>query len=136
MPSARLHHWVIAKCLETERKLGRMLGPFVPDLIDHRVVQANRIAVIPKGQTGKWRLITDRSLSYTTVERVAQRAMWLGRRAQMAKVDIESAYRLIPVHTQDHPLFRIVWEGITFIDPMLHCAIRAALSAENLQCGG
>ena len=113
-----------------------MLGPFAPDSIDHGVVQANRIRVIPNGQTGKWKLITKlsyppgysvndaidpahRSLLYTTVERVMQLAMQLGRRAQMSKVDIESAYCLIPIHTQDRTLLGIVWEGMMFIDPML-----------------
>ena len=44
------------------------------------------------------------SLVYTTVEKVAQRVMHLGRGALMAKVDNESAYQLILVHLPDHPL--------------------------------
>ena len=77
-----------------------------------------RISVIPKGHnTGKWRLITDLypnglsvndginpALSYTTVDDVADIVVWLGKGALLAKVDIESAYRLIPVHPDDHPL--------------------------------
>ena len=94
-----------------------MLGPFqspegLPPL------HINRFGVIPKGlNTGKWRLITDLSfprgtsvndgidpsfcsLSYTTVDDIAAAVTALGAGALLAKVDIESAYRLIPVHPQ------------------------------------
>ena len=67
-----------------------------------------------KGRTGKWTLIKDLSyppgysvndatdpvscsLVYTMVEKVAQRAMHLGKGALMAKVDIKLVYWLIPV---------------------------------------
>ena len=109
---------MITEYLSAERKLGQMLGPFSPDSATQWVVQTNRIGVVPKGRSGKRRSITDLSyptgcsvndaidpafcsLTYTTVEQVAQRVMRLGRGALMAKVDIESAYRLIPVHPQD-----------------------------------
>ncbi len=39
--------------------------------------------------------------------------------AMLAKVDIESAYRLIPVHPQDRPLQAMQFEGNTYIDPIL-----------------
>ena len=37
----------------------------------------------------------------------------------MAKIDIESAYRLIHVHPDDRPLQAMSWNGQIFIDPML-----------------
>ena len=79
-------------------------------------LQISRMGVIPKGHIpGKWRLITDLSfppgnsvndgidvtwcsLQYTSVEKVARAAQSLGKGALMAKVDIQSAYRLVPVH--------------------------------------
>ena len=81
--------------------------------IGRSAIQTNRIGIIPKGHSGKWRVITDLSylarcsvndainpdlcsLTYTTVE-VAQMAMHLGTGALMAKVDIELA--VVPVHT-------------------------------------
>ena len=122
-----------------------MLGPFqsfppgtVPEL------QVNKIGIIPKGHTpGKWRLITDlsspigasvndgietelSSLSYITVDNVAHLACQLGTGALLAKIDIESAYRLIPVHPADRPLQAIKWEGKIFIDPMLPFGLRSA----------
>ena len=41
------------------------------------------------------------SLSYITVNQVAQEAMRLGREALLAKIDIKSAHRLITVHPMD-----------------------------------
>ena len=140
MPSALQHQRIVTEYLNAERDSGRMLGPFAPTDV---AVHINRIGVIPKGHSGKWRVITDLSyppgysvndaidptlcsLAYTTVERVAQRAMRLGRGALMAKVDIEAAYRLIPVHTHDRPLLGISWKGSTFVDPMLPFGLRSA----------
>ena len=107
-----------------------MLGPFPP-------LQVNKMGVIPKGHTpGKWRLITDlssptgtsmndgietevTSLSYITVDNVAQVACDLGRGALLAKVNIENAYHLIPVHPSDRPPQAITWEGNIYTDSML-----------------
>ena len=69
----------------------------------------------------KWRIITDLSfphgqsvndgidpsfcsLCYTTVDEVAARVAHLGRGTLLAKIDIESAYWLLPVHPHDRPL--------------------------------
>ena len=41
------------------------------------------------------------SLSYTSVEQVATVAASYPLGALMAKIDVESAYRLVPVHPQD-----------------------------------
>ena len=44
------------------------------------------------------------SLVYNTVDRVAEVVVFLGVGALLAKVDIQSAYRLIPVHYEDRSL--------------------------------
>ena len=138
MESARLHPEVISTYLEKECSLGRMLGPF-PDnpSVSSLHLHINRFGVIPKGHsTGKWRLITDLSfpkgrsvndridpslcsLSYSTVDEVADLVVALGQGALLSKIDIESAYRLIPVHPQDRPLQAMRWDGKLFVDPML-----------------
>ena len=38
--------------------------------------------------------------------------------SSMAKVDFESAYRLIPVYLQDRLLQDVVWDGRAYIDPI------------------
>ena len=143
MLSAREHPDIVANYLRKEVSMGRMLGPFhttreLPPL------HTNRFGVIPKGHnTGKWRLITDLSyptgfsvndgidpmlcsLTYTTVDNIAEAAARLGPGALLAKVDIESAYRLIPVHPDDRPLQAMQWDNKIFVDPMLPFGLRSA----------
>jgi hypothetical protein len=66
------------------------------------------------------------SLSYTTVDHVADVAVRLGVGALLAKADIESAYRLIPVHPEDRPLQAVQWREQIFVDPMLPFGLRSA----------
>lgn len=42
-----------------------------------------------------------------------------GRRGPPNKMDIESAYQLVPVHPQDRPLQAMQWCGHIYIDAML-----------------
>ena len=114
MPSAREHPDVMQHYIGDELTKGCLLGPYAAGHIQS--LHINYFGVIPKGRnTGKWRLITDLSfpegasindgidpslcsLKYTTVEKVARIIVGLGTAALLAKVDIEEAYRLIPVH--------------------------------------
>ena len=143
MESANQHPEVISEYLHKECSLGRMLGPF-PEPLQLPRLHVNRFGVIPKGHnTGKFRLITDLSfppgqsvndgidpslcsLVYTTVDEVAAQAAALGRGALLAKVDIEAAYRLIPVHPQDRVLQGMRWKGMIYVDPMLPFGLRSA----------
>ena len=139
MQSALLHPEVVSAYICKERSLGHMLGPgFIPSF------QVSRFGVILKGHnTGKWRLITDLSspsghsvndgidpdmcsLKYTMVDEVAVLVAWTGRGALLAKVDIESANRLIPVHPQDRHLLAVKWEDQVYVDPMLPFGLRSA----------
>jgi hypothetical protein len=111
-----------------------MLGPFSASVqVSLHPCHVNRFGVIPKGRnTGKWRLITDLlfpprlsvndgidrdlcSLAYTSVDKVAEVIAELPLGALLAKIDIESAYRLVPVHSLDHPL----QAGALYADLML-----------------
>ena len=120
-----------------------MVGP-LPDTPSLPRLHVNRFGVIPKGHnTGKWRLITDLSfpqgssvndgidatlcsLAYTTVDEVASLIAQFPPGALLAKIDIESAYRLIPVHPQDRWLQTVKWEGKMYVDPMLPFGLRLA----------
>ena len=78
-------------------------------------IHVSRFGVIPKGSSGKWRLVLDLSspegasmnsgidktqcsLSYA-VDEAASQVVRLGRGALMAKLDIKTAYRLVPDQT-------------------------------------
>ena len=143
MLSARIPPQVVTDYLQAELARGRMLGPF-DSTNDLPPLQINRFGVIPKDHnTGKWRLITDLSfpqgssvndgidpsfcsLSYTIVDDIAATVATLGVGALLAKVDVESAYRLIPVHPHDRPLQAVQWNGNVYIDPMLPFGLRSA----------
>ena len=142
MQSARLHTRVIGDYLAAELAGGRMLGPFQPGSI--RGLHINRMGVVPKGHTpGKWRLITDLShpeggsvnegipsewcsLKYISVEAVAVAARRLGTGAMLAKLDIKSAYRLVPVHPDDRWLLGVEWYGDHYVDGVLPFGLRSA----------
>ena len=64
---------------------------------------------------------------------MAAQAASLGRGALLAKVDIEAAYRLIPVHPQDRVLQGI---HMTYIDPMLPFGLRSAPKIFNTVADG
>ena len=54
----------------------------------------------------------------------------------MAKIDIESAYRLIPVHPMDRNLQAVEWEGKVYVDPMLPFGLHSAPKLFNAVADG
>ena len=142
MPSTRLRPTVIADYIAKELGKGRMIGPLPPSW--KPLLHISRFGLIPKGHnTGKFRLITDLSfphgdsvndginpdlvsLSYITVDNVAEIVQRLGRGTLLAKMDIEAAYRLIPVHPQDRILQGMEWEGEVYVDSCLPFGLRSA----------
>ena len=107
-------------------------------------VHASPFGVIPKKSSpGKWRLIVDLSsptggsvndgiaqplcsLSYPTVHDAAKLAQALGRGSLLAKLDLQHAYRIVPVHPEDCWLLGMQWEGRTFVDGALPFGLRSA----------
>ena len=141
MVSAREKPEVVREYLGKECAEGRVLGPLDPD--QYPGVHVSRFGVIPKGSTGKWRLIVDLSapeghsvndgiredwcsLSYVTVDDAVSAVQRLGQGAQLAKVDIRSAYQIVPVHPDDRPLLGMMWEGALYVDTALPFGLRSA----------
>ena len=54
------------------------------------------------------------------------RSMSLGQGALLAKIDIKSAYRLVPVSPLDRPPLGITWRGQFYIDARLPFGVRSA----------
>ena len=142
-PSANAHPQVITEYIEKEVGLGRFLGPFSGQNAPPGI-HLNKFGVIPKGHTpGTWRLITDLSsprgqsvndgiaprlcsLRYVTVDEIAAVAAALGRGTLIAKLDIQSAYRIVPVHPDDRQLLGVRWQGNMYVDAMLPFGLRSA----------
>uniref|UniRef100_A0A1X7UPP1 Reverse transcriptase domain-containing protein n=1 Tax=Amphimedon queenslandica TaxID=400682 RepID=A0A1X7UPP1_AMPQE len=107
-------------------------------------VHNSLMGLIPKsGQPGKYRLIVDLSsppgasvndgidpelcsLSYSSVDEAICRVRACGPGAWMAKLDLKSAYRRVPVHPDDQQLLGMSWEGLTFCDRALPFGLRSA----------
>ena len=66
------------------------------------------------------------SLFYISIEDAVQEIMAKGQGSQLAKIDIQSAYRNIPVHPEDWNLLGMVWGNSLFIDTTLPFGLRLA----------
>ncbi len=141
-PSAFEHPEVVSKALATEVAKGRLIGPLDPQNFPY--VQISSLGTTLKKHTqNKWRLILDLShpkgrsvndginrticsLKYMKVDDVVQRIISSGRSTLIAKIDIESAFRNIPVHPHDRHLLGMVWHGELFVDTVLPFGLRSA----------
>ncbi len=98
------------------------------------------LGIIPKSsQPGKWRLITDLSsprgasvnetidpktcsLSYAAFDQAVTLIRLVGAGAFLAKIDLKSAYRMVPIHSADQHLLA----GVTHVDSALPFGLRSA----------
>eukprot|EP00731_Ephydatia_muelleri_P038232 Em0686g3a len=131
---------MIPAFLNEECLLGRVVGPLDPRTFPS--VHCSPIGLVPKGSTGKWRLIVDLSsphgrsvndgidpalcsLEYVTVDLVADVVASFPR-SLLSKINICSAYRMVPVHPEDRWLLGMLWEGQLFVDTVLPFGLRSA----------
>ena len=142
MLSSDTNPQVVTSYLQKEVPLGKLVGPLPLGSIPG--IHISPFGVIPKGHTpGKWRLILDLSsphghsvndgidlelcsLSYINVDMVGNVVVALGKESLLAKVDIKSAYRIVPVHPEDRPLLGMEWKGALYVDTCLPFGLRSA----------
>ena len=141
-PSSADNAGVVDAHIQLEVGLGRLVGPVSP-LFIHQI-HTSPIGLIPKAhQVNKWRLIVDLSaplgrsvnwginpnlcsLSYTSLDEAVQRILHLGQGATLVKLDLKDAYRIVPVHPDDHHLLGISWRGSVYVDRSLPFGLRSA----------
>ncbi len=129
MASSILQPAVVQEYLAIECAAGRVLGPFSPEFLPNVQVRS-----YPKESLGK--MEADRrpfrhsvndgrfcSMQYVSVENAVQ---LLVKKALMAKIDIKSAYRIVPIHPDDRWLLGMTWEGRVFVDATLPFGLRSA----------
>ncbi|XP_048578830.1 uncharacterized protein LOC125560693 isoform X2 [Nematostella vectensis] len=139
--SARVHPEIISKNIEKEVNLGRMAGPFsAPPLPNF---QCHPVGVVPKKHSADWRTIyhlsfpegdsindgipkDPYSLQYVRVDDAISILTSLGKGAFMAKTDLKSAFRLIPIHPNDWNLLGVRWESRYYVDLYLPFGLRSA----------
>ena len=56
------------------------------------------------------------SLRYASVDKALQFIAKLGCNTDLLKIDLKSAYRMVPVHLGDCRLLGISWEGEVYVD--------------------
>ena len=66
------------------------------------------------------------SLKYTSVSEAVRRVMAMDPGTHLTKIDIESAYRIMPVHPDDRSLLGMEWKGRKYIDLALPFGLRSA----------
>lgn len=124
-----------------EVSLGRVAGPFKdPPFPNFR---SSPIGLVPKHEPGKFRLIhhlswpegssvndgigdEEASTVYTTLDQVMDRIMRLGKGTWLAKADIQSAFRLLPVHPDDFCLLGFTFGGKYYYDMCLPFGCRSS----------
>ena len=141
IPSSYEHPEVVDNYLANECKLGRVLGPWLTP--PPCPIHISRFGVIPKkSQPGKWRLIVDLSfpegasvndgippsycsLRYPSIDMGIEQILTAGQGAQLSKLDIKDAYRIVPVHSDDWPI-GMQWKGQYYMDTRLPFGLRSA----------
>ena len=143
MRSAQQNPSMVSDYLFTECTAGRVIGPFEWHMFPPGSIQVSKFGVIPKGTSGKWRLILDLSapegssvndgvstklcsLHYVKVEDAAREVMNQGYNTWMAKIDVSHAYRNVPIHPDNRWLIGMQWEGKVFIDTTMPFGLRSA----------
>jgi len=103
------------------------------------------LAAIPKKATGRWRIIVNLShpekasvndnlrrelthVAYSFVEDATLLLGHLGQNTLMAKIDIQDAYRIIPIHPTDRWFLGIQWLGQTYMDKQLPFGLASVLA--------
>jgi len=128
------HPKVVEDYLHLKLSSGRISCRYSPSMCPDVLI--NRFGIIPKKhQQDTWRLITDlshpsgssvndaipsnlRSLNFLIIDDVILNILQYGRNTMLAKMDVQSAFRLLPVHPADRHLLGIKWRDQTYID---HC---------------
>ena len=139
-PSAHKHPTVIDNYLAKEINFGRVFGPTDTPVFSN--LHISRFGVIPKKQAG-WRFILDLSfpfdhsvndgidkdefsLHYCSIKHAIDLIIKIGKGALMGKVDIKSAYRIIPVRPSDRYLLGMRWRDKFCVDLALPFGLRSA----------
>ena len=131
--SAFNHPAELLEKVTKEISLGRIAGPFdSPPFTNLRV---SPVGLVPKSDGG-WRMIThlsypkgdsindgiDKSVcsvKYTSFDKVTNMIYKLGKSALLAKRDLRSAYRILPIRIDDFPLFGFKVGNRYYVDKFL-----------------
>lgn len=139
--SSAQHPQAIDDEIEKELRKERLVGPFDKPPLPN--LQCSGVGVVPK-KTGGWRMIMHLSaphgqsindgiskeeftLRYSRIDDAIRLINIAGGKGSLlAKVDIKSAFRIIPVRQEDRELLGIHWRNKFYIDRCLPFGLRSA----------
>ena len=127
--------------MQSEIEAGRIPGHL--DELPFKNFQINSMGLVKKKEKNKFRMIYDLShpkkdsinsniadifseVSYSSLEDALQLIAMCGPSVYLAKADIKSAFRLIPVRPDQHNLFYLQWEGNFYYDKMMAMGCRSS----------
>lgn len=130
MKSASEHADQLLAIIEKEITLGRMSGPFSQPPFPN--IRCNPVGVLPK-KDGGYRLISNLSapignsvnehidpilcsVSYASFDQAISMIQENGKGALLCKMDLSSAFRLLPIHPSDFPLLGICFQEKYYFD--------------------
>lgn len=144
LQSIREHPNILTNKLNAEISQNRIAGPFTT--LPFPNLQISPLGLVPKKEGGEFRLIhhlsfplgesindgiseVDKTVQYETLDHAIKLINECGKNALLAKTDLESAFRLVPVHPQDYELLGMMFEGLYYYDRCLPmgCAISCQL---------
>ena len=136
---------VLERKLQKEIEAGRILGPF--DDAPFPNLRVSPIKVAPKKTPGDFRFIHNLSypydeeavntsiprlrvsVQYSTLDDAISHIKEVGMGAHLAKTDIKLAFRIVPIHPDDHHLLGMRWNGGFYYDTTLPmgCSMSCAI---------
>lgn len=144
LASAAERPQVVKEKLAKEISLGRIAGPFHKRPFAN--LQCSPIGLVPKRQPNTFRLIHHLSfpkgqsindfidpklcaVHYASFDNAVDLLLRTGRNAWLAKADIKSAFRLLPVSPLDYELLGFTFDGLFYFDKCMPmgCAISCSL---------
>ena len=116
---------IVTDKLHKEIEAGRVAGPFSAPPFDNFVVSP--LGIVPKKAPNEFRLIQHlsyphensvnsgipvdfSSVRYASIQDAIVFVKRLGVGCYLAKTDIKSAFRIIPIHPEDYPLLGMKWQ--------------------------
>ena len=132
--SASEHSDMVDQKLAKEIQAGRIMGPFAEPPLPN--LKISPLGVIPQKVQGEFRMIHHLSfpfgasvndfippkfcsVQYARVDDAIRIIKCLGRGCTLAKTDVRSAFRIIPMHPLDYQLLGMQWKGKYYVDRCL-----------------
>ena len=142
--SANLHADAVDAKLASELSKGRVAGPFKDPPLPN--FKCSPLAIREKAVPGTYRLLHNlsypydessvnggidqchKTVKYASLQSAIKVINQLGRGCFMAKADIQSAYRIVPIHPSQHHLLGFKWRNHYYYDKYLPMGMAEACS--------